>query len=96
MSLVKPWYDANRLIETEIFVANDYQKQGIATRMFHEHFKLAMEKYDAKIIEANTYKEENGYPLKWYTNQGYKIIDWYVINGNIKDVYTYFDKKINN
>lgn len=95
MSLVKPWHDGNRLIETEIFVANDYQRQGIASRLFHEHFKLAMEKYNAKIMEAHTYQEENGYPLNWYKKQGYKVIDeWYVINGNIKEVYKYFDKKV--
>lgn len=87
--------DGNRLIETEIFVANDYQKQGIASRLFHEHFKLAMEKYDAKVMEAHTYQEENGYPLNWYKKQGYKVIDeWYVINGDIKEAYEYFDKKI--
>lgn len=95
MSIVKPWHDGNRLIETEIFVANDYQKQGIASRLFHEHFKLAMEKYDAKVMEAHTYQEENGYPLNWYKKQGYKVIDeWYVINGDIKEAYEYFDKKI--
>jgi len=95
MSLVKPWHDGNRLIETEIFVANNYQKQGIASKLFHEHFKIAMEKYDAKFMEAHTYQEENGYPLNWYKKQGYEIIDeWYIINGNIKKAYEYFDKKI--
>lgn len=95
MSLVKPWHDGNRLIETEIFVADDYQRQGIASRLFHKHFKLAMEKYNAKIMEAHTYQEEDGYPLNWYKKQGYEVIDeWYVINGNIKKAYQYFDKKI--
>lgn len=88
MSLVKPWHDGNGLIETEIFVAIDYQKQGIASRLFLEYFKIAIEKYDAKIIEANTYQEEDGNPLNWYKQQGYKVIDeWYVINGNVKDTY---------
>lgn len=95
MSIVKPWHDGNHLIETEIFVANDYQRKGIASRLFHEHFKLAMEKYDAKIMEANTYQEENGYPLKWYKKLGYKVIDeLYVINGDIKKAYEHLDKKI--
>ena len=49
MSIFKPWHDDNRLIETEIFVANDYQRKEIASRLFHEHFRLAMEKYDAKF-----------------------------------------------
>ena len=54
-----------------------------------------MERYDTKIIEAHTYEEENGYPLNWYKKQGYKVIDeLYVINGDIKEAYKYFDKKI--
>lgn len=94
-SLVKPWHDGNRLIETEIFVAKDYQHKGIGCKLFHEHFKIAMEKYNAKIIEAHTYQEDDGYPLNWYKKQGYDVIeDWYVINGNIKDAYHYFDKII--
>lgn len=55
MSIVKPWHDGNRLIETEIFVANDYQRKGIASMLFQKHFELAMEKYDAKVMEADTY-----------------------------------------
>lgn len=95
MSIVKPWHDGNRLIETEIFVDNDYQRRGIASRLFHQHFRLAMEKYNTKVIEAHTYQEENGYPLNWYKKQGYKVInEWYVINGNIKEAYKYFDEKI--
>jgi len=95
MSLVKPWHDGNRLIETEIFVSKAYQHKGIASKLFHEHFRLAMEKYNVNIIEAHTYQEENGYPLNWYKKQGYDVIDdWYVINANIKDAYNYFDKII--
>ena len=95
MSLVKPWHDGNRLIETEVFVSTDYQKQGIGSRLFLEHFKLAMEKYDVKIIEAHTYEDEKGYPLKWYKKQGYTVIDeWYVINGNVKESYEYFRKNV--
>lgn len=94
-SLVKPWHDGNRLIETEIFVAKNHQHKGIGSKLFHEHFKKSIEKYDAKIIEAHTYQEEDGYPLNWCKKQGYDVIDdWYVINGNIKNAYKYFDKNI--
>lgn len=95
MSLVKPWHDGNRLIETEIFVSKDYQHKGIGSKLFQEHFKKAMEKYDVKVIEAHTYQEQDGYPLNWYKKQGYEIIDnWYVINGNIKQAYEYFNKNV--
>jgi ribosomal protein S18 acetylase RimI-like enzyme len=95
MSLVKPWHDGNRLIETEIFVAKNYQHKCIGSKLFQEHFKKAIEKYDVKVIEAHTYQEQDGYPLNWYKKQGYEIINnWYVINGNIKQAYEYLNKKI--
>lgn len=94
-SLVKPWHDGNRLIETEVFVAKDYQHEGVGSMLFHEHFRLAIERYDAKVIEAHTYQEEDGHPLSWYKKQGYEVVDdWYIINGNVKDVYRYFDEKM--
>lgn len=92
-SLVKPWHDGNRLIETEIFVDQNFQKNGIGSKLFQEHFKLAMKEYDAKIIEAHTYEEADGHPLNWYRKQGYEIIhDWFVINGNIDKIYQYLAK----
>lgn len=94
-SLVKPWHDGNHLIETEIFVDKNYQHKGIGSKLFREHFKKAIEKYDAKIIEAHTYQEEDGNPLNWYKKQGYDVIDnWYIISGNIKKAYEYFNKNI--
>lgn len=59
MSIIKPWNGGNRLIETEVFVDSNYQHQGIASKLFHKHFEMAMEKYNAKIIEAHTYQEQN-------------------------------------
>lgn len=90
-SLVKPWHDGNRLIETEAFVDQGHQKQGIGSQLFREHFDLAVEKYNVKVIEAYTYKEADGYPLNWYRKQGYDIVhDWFVINGDINKIRKYF------
>lgn len=89
-SLVKPWHDGNRLIETEVFVDIPYQQRGIGSRLYLEHFMLAMKNYDARVIEAYTYEESDGYPLKWYRKQGWEVVgDWFVINGNIKKVSQY-------
>lgn len=89
-SLVKPWHDGNRLIETEVFVAEKHQHKGIGSNLFEKHFGLAMKKYNTKIIEAHTYEEPDGYPLNWYRKQGYEVIqDWFVINGEIGKVYNY-------
>lgn len=90
MSLVKPWHDGNRLVETEVFVDTQYQQNGIGTALFCEHFRLAIEKYDAKVIEAHTYEESDGRPLNWYKKQGYEVVDdWFVINGDIRALYDY-------
>ena len=94
VSLVKPWFDGNRLIETEIFVSKNWQHQGIASRLFMEHFKRAMDLYDVQTIEAHSYQEENGFPLNWYKKQGYAITeDLCIINGNIQKIYGYLKKK---
>lgn len=91
MSLVKPWYNGNRLIETEIIVTESRQHCGIASKMFKEHFKRASDIYDVKTIEAHTFQDERGYPLKWYKKQGYTIDNnLLVINGNIPRVLSYF------
>lgn len=90
MSLVKPWHDGNRLIETEVFVDANFQHHGIGTMLFKEHFRLAMQNYSAQFIEAHTYEESNGYPLKWYIKQGYKVArDILVIEGEISNVTEY-------
>ena len=94
-SLIKPWFNGNRLIETEIFVGKNWQNQGIASRLFIEHFKRAMDLYDVKIIEVHSYQEENGFPLNWYRKQGYTIVDdLYIINGNIQQVYYYLNNRL--
>ena len=33
MSTIKPWWDRMHLEDTEIFIARDYQKQGIITEL---------------------------------------------------------------
>lgn len=93
-SMVKPWHDGNHLVETEIFVDTPYQCNGIGSKLYQKHFELAIEKYDAKVIEAYTYEESDGYPLNWYREQGYEIMqNWFVMNGGIAKVYKYLCSK---
>lgn len=87
MSLVKPWCDGTHLEDTEVFVSVKYQKNGIASKLYKEHFKLAIEKYNAKVMEAHTYFDENMYPLKWYQKLGFETIDdWKIISGELETV----------
>ncbi len=87
MSVIKPWWDGMHLEDTEIFVAKDYQKQGIGTDLYKYHYKIATEEFGATVMEAHTYADENGYPLNWYRKLGFEVVDdWKVINGNIKEI----------
>ena len=87
MSVIKPWWDGMHLEDTEIFVAKNYQRKGIGTDLYKDHYKIAVEEFGVTIMEAHTYADENGYPLNWYKKLGFEVIeDWKVINGNIKDI----------
>lgn len=87
MSLLKPWWDGMHLEDGEVFVSKEYQKMGIAKRLFKELFKYAIEKYDATTFEAHTYEDENGFPYCWYNRLGFETIDdWKIISGDIKSI----------
>ena len=48
--LVKPWWDGNHLVETELFVAPWCQKRGIATLLFSHFLESAIAKHDASVV----------------------------------------------
>lgn len=86
MSGVKPWWDGIHIQDTEIFVSKKYQNRGIAKMLYKEHYQLAIEKYNVTVMEALTYEDENGFPLKWYLKQGFEVIDnLVIISGNVKE-----------
>ena len=87
MSLLKPWWDGMHLEDGEVFVSKEYQKMGIAKRLFKELFKYAIEKYYATTFEAHTYEDENGFPYCWYYRLGFETIDdLKIISGDIKSI----------
>lgn len=87
MSVIKPWCDGTHLEDTEVFVNRKYQKNGIASELYKEHFNLAIRKYNAKVMEAHTYYDDNRYPLKWYEKLGFEIIDdWKIISGELENI----------
>ena len=86
-SVLKPWWDGNHLEDGEIFVIKKYQHQGIASLLMKALCIYALDKYNATILEAHTYKDENGFPLNWYKRLGFRIMDdLKIINGDIKEV----------
>lgn len=87
MSLLKPWWDGMHLEDGELFVCEEYKKQGIAKQLIKTLFTYAIEKYDATVLEAHTYEDENGFPYCWYKRLGFETVDdWKIISGNIKEI----------
>ena len=87
MSGVKPWFDGNRLVDTEIFVSNKYQGKHFAKELYRIHLEEAQKKYDAKIIEFHTYGDETEFPQNWYNRIGFKKDNELIImNANIEEV----------
>lgn len=88
MAAIKPWWDGIHLTDTEIFVSKEYQKFGIARMLYKKHFEVAMQKYNATIMEAHTYKDENGFPFSWYEKLGFEADnELYIIHGDVKEAY---------
>ena len=87
VSGIKPWFDGNRLTETELFVSKEYQGKHIARELCRYHLEEAQRKYDAKIIEFHTFGDEDEFPQNWYSRLGFKKDNELIImNANIKEV----------
>lgn len=87
MSGIKPWFDGNRLIDTEIFVSKNYQEQHLGKELYKKHLSEAQRIYNAKVIEFHTYGDETEFPQNWYSRIGFKKdTELIIMNANIKDV----------
>lgn len=87
VSGVKPWFDGNRLIDTEIFVAKEYQEKHLGKELYKKHLSEAKRIYDAKVIEFHTYGDESEFPQNWYSRIGFKKDNELIImNAKIEDV----------
>ena len=87
MSSVKPWSNGNRLIDTEIFVAKNYQEKHLGKELYKKHLSEAQRIYNAKVIEFHTYGDESEFPQNWYNKIGFKRDkELIIMNANIEKV----------
>ncbi len=87
MSGIKPWFDGNRLIDTELFVSKKYQGKHIARQLLITLLTKAKEIYNVNVMEFHTYGNEEEFPQAWYNKIGFKKDNELVImNGNIEKV----------
>lgn len=82
---VKPWWDGTHLVDGELFVHPDFQKQKVGSLISIKMFTTAIEKYNAKVWDTYTFKNSK-HPLSWYKKQGFEENkDWVMISGNLKE-----------
>lgn len=87
MSGIKPWFDGNRLVDTELFVAKNYQERHLGRELYKKHLSEAQRIYKAKVIEFHTYGDENEFPQSWYKKIGFnKDKELIIMNANIEKV----------
>lgn len=84
--LAKPWWDGIHLVETEIFLDPEAQRRGVGTRLFLHYLEEAARLYDAKKMEAITFKGLE-FPSSWYVQLGFEDKDdWKIIFGDVSAV----------
>ena len=87
MSNLKPWFDGNRLNDTEIFVSKEYQHKHIAKDLYKCHLEIEKRIYDCKVIEFHTYGDEDEFPQNWYKRIGFKKDEELIImSANINEI----------
>lgn len=87
MSTLKPWFDGNRICDSEIFVKKEYQRRYIGANLYKIHLQTAQNKYDCKVIEFHTYGDESEFPQNWYKRIGLsKDEELVIMSGKIKEI----------
>lgn len=85
MVAVKPWWDGNHLVDGEIFVAPDHQKEGIGTLLIEAVFTRAKEKYQVVGWDTYTFRLFK-HPLAWYESLGFsEVKEWMMISGSVDE-----------
>jgi len=83
LGIIKPWWDGNHLVETELFLQPSFQRSGIGTSLFRHFLTQAAQKYQVTVMEALTFKDLT-FPLTWYQRLGFEAKDdWLVMFGNV-------------
>lgn len=84
--LIKPWWNGNRIVDTEFFVHPNYQRQDVGRRLLIRYLERAKQNYSAQEIESITFRQPD-FPSSWYERMGFKEKpDWKVMTGNVEQV----------
>lgn len=69
IGIVKPWWDGNHLIEVELCVKAEHQKQGMDKALLVYLLATAIDQHDVIHVDSITFRHLK-YPLCWYRKLG--------------------------
>lgn len=81
----KPYNGGKILWDGELFVLPEYRRYGIGTELTEALFTKAIS-MDIQVLEALTYQDKNGYPLKFWSKIGANTSDLIHIYGDINEM----------
>jgi GNAT superfamily N-acetyltransferase len=83
LGLVKPWWDGNCLVDTEVFVTPEYKQQGVGTQLGLHYLQFAVKRYDVRSIHAVTFKDFE-FPASLYRSLGFEDkLNWKVVVADV-------------
>ena len=86
LGMIKPWWDGNHLVETELFLVPTFQNKGVGTALFLHFLESAADIYKVNVMESVTFKNLE-FPLSWYMRLGFEAkSDWQVMFGDVARV----------
>jgi ribosomal protein S18 acetylase RimI-like enzyme len=80
---IRPWCDGNHLVDGELFVIPECQKNGIASDLLREALAVAVAKYNPVVWETYTFRAQK-FPFEWYQKLGFREIEeWMMIRADV-------------
>jgi GNAT superfamily N-acetyltransferase len=86
LCLIKPWFDGNRLVETDLFVDPKLIRRGVGAILLKEVLTRAKKNYKAVIVEGITFTNLD-FPMSWYKRLGInQTKELMFVNGKIDTI----------
>ncbi len=85
VGLIKPVWDGNHLIDTEFFVASEFQGQGIGKKLLLRLISEAVNKYKITVFEGLAFKNVK-FPIDWYKRIGLKESNLVYLEGDPQEI----------
>lgn len=93
LCLIKPWFDGNRLVETDLFVNPKIHQSGVGTILLKEALTRAKRNYKAVVLGGVTFTNLD-FPISWYKRLGIdQVKELMFVGGKVETILRNLKKK---